>query len=287
MAEVDFRFGTGKPQVSFDLPLFHKWMFPDGTPWTYFYRKGEGYLLRFPGLGDFDVSADGLFIQAWPVPGVSEETIQHLYLNQVLPLALSKQGKWIFHAGAIDTPFGAVAFLGESGRGKSTLAASFAMSGYRFFTDDALLLEKLEDVYLVQPSHPSIRLWRDSQEALVGDDVQLAPPVQYTSKARLLSGGELGFCPESRTLRRMYFLGDGSSTDVCIERMTPSEAVMGLVKNSFLLDIEAPDAVASHFNRLADMAELQIYYRLDYPRSYDMLPAVRQAIIEHAAAEDA
>ena len=61
---------------------------------------------------------------------------------------------------------------------------------------------------------------------------------------------------------------------------------MGLVKNSFLLDIEAPDVIALHFNRLADMAELPIYYRLDYPRSYEMLPTVRQAIIEHAAAED-
>ena len=29
---------------------FHEWTFPDGTVWTYFYRSGSDYLLRFPGL---------------------------------------------------------------------------------------------------------------------------------------------------------------------------------------------------------------------------------------------
>ena len=39
---------------------FHVWSFPDGTVWTYFYRNGSDYLLRFPELADFEVSAD------WP-----------------------------------------------------------------------------------------------------------------------------------------------------------------------------------------------------------------------------
>ena len=30
--------------------LFHERTFPDGTVWTYFYRSGSDYLLRFPGL---------------------------------------------------------------------------------------------------------------------------------------------------------------------------------------------------------------------------------------------
>jgi len=283
---IDYSIGQPRSQDEVVLLPFHEWIFPDGTQWAQFYRIDQNYLVRFPDLGDFDISADGLIVRSWPVPGITAGTVDHLYLNQVLPLVLSKLGKWVFHASAVETRTGAVVFLAESGRGKSTLAAAFATAGYRFLTDDALLLEPAGGGYEVQPSHPSVRLWRDSQEALLGDDAQLAPPVQYTSKARLLSGGDLAFCEESRPLRRMYFLGDGSSSDVSIERMIPSEALMGLVKNSFLLDIEAPDAVASHFNRLADMAELPIYYRLNYPRSYDMLPAVRQAIVEHAAAED-
>ena len=143
---------------------FHTWAFPDGTPWTEFYRENGGYLLRFPDLADFRVSADGLEVTGFPVPGVSESTSQHLYLNQVLPLVLSKLGKLVFHASAVEVPGGAVAFAAESGRGKSTLAASFAVNGFRFLTDDGLVLEPVADGYQVQPSHPSIRLWEDSEE---------------------------------------------------------------------------------------------------------------------------
>ena len=84
---------------------------------------------------------------------------------------LGKQGKLVFHASAIETGSGALVFMGISGRGKSTLAASFATNGFRFLTDDGLTVEEGNSRYQVQPSHPSIRLWQDSQEALVAADV--------------------------------------------------------------------------------------------------------------------
>lgn len=282
---VDFRIEGIRFQAPLVIDAFHDWVFPDGTHWAQFYRNGEDYLIRFPELADFDISVDGLAVRAWPVPGISDETVDHLYLNQVLPVVLSKQGKWVFHASAVETPSGAVAFLAESGRGKSTLAAGFAIAGYRFLTDDALLLERTGERYVVQPSNPSIRLWQDSQQALVGADAQLAPPVQYTPKARLLSGDALAFCPEKRPLQRMYFLGEGNARQVTFRQMSPSEAFMGLVKHSFLLDIEAQQTLSSHFNQLAEMVALPIYFYLDYPRAFDALPQVRQAIIEHANSE--
>jgi hypothetical protein len=47
-----------------------------------------------------------------------------------------------------------VVFAAESGRGKSTLAASFAVNGFRFLTDDGLVLEPAGEGYAVLPSHP-------------------------------------------------------------------------------------------------------------------------------------
>ena len=284
--DIDFSTEAGRFQAALALTSFQEWIFPDGTLWTRFYRTGEGYMLRFPDLGDFEVSADGRVVRAWPVPGIFEDTMQHLYLNQVLPLALSKQGRIVFHASAIETENGAIAFLGESGYGKSTLAASFAAGGQRFLTDDALLLDPADGGYLVQPSHPSIRLWDDSQEALLAADAELAPPVQYTPKARILSGDSLPFCNAARRLRRVYFLGDGSAVELMIQRMRPSEALIGLVRNSFLLDIEAQEMLSSHFDLLAEMVALPIYYHLDYPRSFAALPDIRQGILKHAGAQD-
>ena len=41
-----------------------------------------------------------------PAPDVSEATTQHLYLNRVLPLVLSKLGKLVFHASAVEVAGG-------------------------------------------------------------------------------------------------------------------------------------------------------------------------------------
>ena len=264
---------------------FHTWIFPDGTPWTAFYRTNGGYLLRFPDLADFQVSADALHVTGFPAPGVSDATVQHLYLNQVLPLVLSKQGKLVFHASAVEMGSGAVAFVAESGRGKSTLAASFAVSGFRFLSDDGLVVEPTVDGHRILPSHPSIRLWADSEAALVVPGVQIAPALSFTAKSRFLAGESIRFCDQPRPLRRVYFLGDGSAATLEFQRPSAAEALVEWVKHSFLLDVEEKPRLASHFDQVAKLVNQPIHYRLDYPRRFEDLARVRQAIVEHARHE--
>jgi hypothetical protein len=263
---------------------FHKWVFADGTLWTSFYRTGNGYLLRFPDLADFAVTTDGQEVTAYPVPGVSEQTVEHLYLNQVLPLALSRQFKLVLHASAVEIENFAVAFMGVSGQGKSTLATSFATSGHRFLTDDGLQLEKGEDAYLIQPSHPSIRLWDDSRLALMPETAQAAPPVDFTPKSRFLADDEVAYCDVARPLRCLYFLGEGDTDTVSIEPVSGRDAMIELVRHSFLLDIEAREMLMHHFGQLTELARIPMFFRLDYPREYEMLPQVRDAVIRHVTA---
>ena len=276
--------------VAAEIPLqpmssqpFHQWCFPDGRVWVTFFRNGDGYTLRFVELADFIVSGDGTRVNSYPALNTSASTIEHLYLNQVMPLALSLQGKLVLHASAVETSVGAIAFMGASGRGKSTLATAFAAAGFRFLTDDGLLLEKSEGGYKVQPSHPSIRLWDDSREALLLGKAMLAPPLQFTSKTRILSDDVLAFCDEARPLSSVYFLGDGSALELSIEPMRSSEALIGLLKHSFLLDIEARDMMASHFDKLTQLVKVPMCFNLDYPRCYADLPRVREAIIRHTS----
>lgn len=264
-------------------PPFHEWIMPDGSVWAAFYRSDAGYRVRFPDLVTFDISASGMDVQAHPEPGVDPATVEHLYLNQIHPLMLSKQGRLVFHGGAVEVPGGAVAFLGPSGRGKSTLTASFACEGHKFMTDDCLLLSKRAGRYDVLPSHPSIRLWDDSREALVHKAATFAPPVQYTPKSRVLSDEALSYCDEVRELRKVYFLGEGLASDVTIEPVSASEALIGLARNSFLLDVEMQAVIAQHFDELTHMVALPLYFRLDYPREYSHLPKVRAAVLAHVS----
>lgn len=274
----------GRIQRPVSQPPFHRWTFADGTEWTSFHRLGSGYLLRFPQLADFEVSSDGRDIRGWPAMGVKPTTVHHLYLNQVLPLALSRQGKLVLHASAVDVGGGCVAFMGASGRGKSTLAASFATAGTRFLTDDGLQLEWRGRQLIGLASHPSIRLWEDSQNALVGQTLALGPAVEYTTKARILADAGFAFCPDPQPLKAIYLLGDGTAPAVNIEPANPVTALLDLVRHSFLLDIDEQKMLASHFDDISRIANLPLHYHLDYPRRYEDLALVRQAILQHNSA---
>jgi hypothetical protein len=80
----------------------------------------------------------------------------------------------------------------------------------------------------------------------------------------------------------MYFLGDKTGVDeVRIEPISPQDALIELARNSFLLDIQMQDVIGRHFDELARMVSLPIFFRLDYPRDYAVLARVRQAVLEH------
>ena len=270
-----------RPQSPIDREPFHTWDLPLGTPWARFYRLEGCILLRFPDMADFEVLRDGHKVKCIPVPGTAQATIEHLFQNQVQPLALSKMGKLVFHASAVDIKGNAVAFLAESGRGKSTLAAKFAVSGYRFLTDDGLLLEPSASGYTLVPNHASIRLWKDSFETVLPAGTPTAPPLDFTTKDRILAGEVLPYCDQPRPFRCAYFLGDGSADDIAIRVLKPVEALVQWASHSFLLDIEDRKLTSAHFNGIAELAERVPAYLLDYPRRYEKLPQVLDAIVAH------
>ena len=274
---------TPRPQETPASPPFHSWVSPDGSLWASFHRVGDDIMLRFPGLADFMIAADGGSSACWPVPDLAEATREHLFLNQVLPLMLSQQGRPVFHGGAVETPAGAVAFLGRSGRGKSTLTAAFARAGNRFLTDDALLLEREGGDWSVLPSHPSIRLWDDSEAALVGEEGTRAAPVSFTSKARLLAHGSLPHRAEPAPLVAAYLLGDGLAEQARIAPLAGAAAFSVWAENGFLLDVEDRASLARRLDEIAALVERVPCFLLDYPRRYTDLDGVRRVILAHAS----
>ena len=281
---IDKTIKPARPQEPVDQDPFNCYVLDDDTVWTEFYHTKEGYLLRFPGLADFDVAIDGSKVVAYPAKGTDEATIEHLYINQLVPLALSRQGQPAFHASVVTLSGSAVAFLGQSGTGKSTLAASFALSGEMFLTDDALLVEESDEGCRVRPSHASLRLWSDSVEAIVGNDIQKAGPISYSDKAQLLAGEALAFCNESQPLAVAYVLEQSDVPSVLIRELTGLDRYMAWLGNSFLLDVVDNDLLARHFDWTHRISGKVPTFALDFPRDYDILPEVRAAIREHAGA---
>jgi hypothetical protein len=282
---ADFEHLAVRSQEPIETTPYDRWTFPDGSDFLLLYRTSEKYILRFPDLADFEIAHDSSRVTCTPAPNVPEATIAHLYLNQVLPLILSHKGKLVLHGSAVDAEGSAIAFVGNSGRGKSTLAASFAVDGCPFLTDDGMVLEAEVSAYMVLPSHPSVRLYQDSQEALMPRDAPTAPAVHYTSKSRFIAGSALPHCAQPRPLRAIYFLGEGTAQDVAIRRLNPAPALASLLQHAFILDVDDRPGVGAHFDRLAKLADEAACFRLDYPRCYQNLPTVLKAIRAHTTSQ--
>lgn len=276
------RHADSRSQQPAPSPSFLTVSAPDGSPWVAYYRNESGYLVRFPGLADFGISNDGTELTIFAVPGTSLQTLEHLCQNQAIPLALSLQKKLVLHGSAVEIGEISVAFLGESGRGKSTLAASFSSHGYRFLTDDGLFIERAKGHFFVRPSHPSIRLWDDSSAEFAANAVQPVSNIGRSVKARLLAGDTFLFCTESLPLGNVYFLGSGNSDDVTITPIRGQEIVIETIRHCFLLGVDEHEILKHNFQQLGEFSRLPIFFRLDYPRRYDMLDRVRDAVIGHA-----
>src|SRR5205085_11497996 len=96
--------------------------------------NGEIYE-RFADAGAFLMRA-GREIVVDPAEGVSGDVLRLYLLGPVLALALHQRGWLMLHASAVAMGQQAVAFLGGSGWGKSTMAGVLHQRGHALVADD-------------------------------------------------------------------------------------------------------------------------------------------------------
>lgn len=277
---VDLRLHPWQRQGLVGVPAYHAWPARAGGAVTEFYRLGDEYLIRYPTVADFRIDAEGVGVQCTP----ASEHVQWrgIYEQQVLPLVLAQRGAHVYHGGAVAIDGGAVAFVGRSGLGKSTLVTAFATRGHAFFADDCLLLEEGGPTgVLVRPHAPTIRLWADSLLAVApaGCAVQRAPG---SPKPRLTAGADMPHATEALPLRAVYVLGEGVAEQPLVVPLSPADAVIGWASNRFVLDIKDRNRLAANLRWAARMVAGIPASLLDYPRRYDALDAVVAAVVADA-----
>ena len=261
---------------------------PDGRTAFTVARAGPRALVRFGELADFLVSEDGRAIGCARRRRGDARVVAHLLLAQVVPLALSRQGRVVLHASAVETPRGAVAFLGASGCGKSTLGASFVREAFPLLADDGLLLTEHRGTLAGVPSYPEIRLWPDAYAALSSAGGARRAR-RLVRKRRLRAGsGRWPFGIGPVPLYRLYVLGHRAAAEgdqgVAIQPLTRREAFVELVRNSFRLDFHGAPRLLGEFDRITAIASGCAVYRLTFAREWSRLAAVRHAVLEHLAA---
>ena len=252
---------------------------PDGPVWLSSGRTADRYLLRFPGLAEFQVRPSDGVIDCRSTNGTPVETVRHLLLDQVIPRLLRLGGLLALHAGAVRVSGGAAGFLGTAGQGKSTLVASFTHAGFALMSDDCLALVSNGEAGEALGSYPGIRLWPDVIPSLCGASPRLSAVAHYSDKRRLGPSADLAFCAGPVPLRRLYVLDVAEGGEAAVDRMDAREATLELVASTYRLGDESAGDLEREFSILTRLVSRRLVRRLRVPQDLGRLAEARAAVL--------
>jgi hypothetical protein len=228
---------------------------PDRTIF-YTLARGDRTVLRYPGLAEFTAADHHMTrVTAHLHPGADAGLLPVLVSGALLAVHLMLNHHLVLHASAVRTGGRAVAFVGSSGMGKSTLAAALCGLGCGLVSDDLLRV----DDGVVFPGGTENRLRENARELAEGG-------VAYeTADGRLaLRPGEmvtdpvpLAACVVPRPSRDVH--------DVTARRLRPAEALLRLSRYPRVLGWQDPESMATTFQALADLVERVPVYEAVVP----------------------
>jgi hypothetical protein len=248
-------------------------------------RKVDEYLYVFPDNATFHITSEKL-IACFLNQDSSMQMLRHLLLNQIIPRYLATMGRLVLHASAVTLENGkSVAFLGNSGFGKSTLVSSFHRHGARLINDDCILLEFGDNGVKVIGGLVGIRLFPDSVNAVFTEASGFTNYTPYTDKQQLFLKDQMGEkAPESCVLDAMFLLNDPiekSADEISIQPVAGSEAMMGMIYSAFSLDPSDRKMLVGNFKNVGQaISDSMGIYSLQYPRVHELLAEVRAAVIK-------
>jgi hypothetical protein len=137
----------------------------DGTKMYWLVEDEQGFLLRMPGLVEYRISRDVRSVSWVRSPGTELEYAREVFRGHVMALLLGLAGYSVFHSSGVvlrdahDPSQGrAVAILGGTAAGKSTVAGLLVAAGAKFLTDDLLCVDAASDAIVVRGGCAELRL---------------------------------------------------------------------------------------------------------------------------------
>jgi hypothetical protein len=247
--------------------------------------NGQSYL-RWDGLFEFLVDADGRRIWCGWLGATSLESLQVYLLGQALSFALVKQGYEPLHATAVVIEGQAIAFLGSSGFGKSSLAAAFLADGHRLLTDDMLLLKRTDGGYEAQPGPSRIKLFPKMARRFLAGTASAVPMNSETEKLVLPLSADHSH-PGSAPLQALYVLSAPREVRrkqrIQLTSLTTKETFIELVGGTFNYLLTGSKRLERQYTECLGVASRVPARRISHPRVLSLLPAVRRAILADLA----
>jgi hypothetical protein len=265
---------TGRPR-----PLLERRVAGGGVGLTVQHDEEAGYRVWAPRHGTWIVAPDGSTVTGSP-PSGPRWRWERLVLAQALPLAALLQGVELLHAGAVCLGDRAVAFLGPSGAGKTTIATQLVARGARLLTDDVLAVTTEGTTVwghrggaVARIDAAAIRRMSPAQRAALGDIEARGAKWHVRPPAG----------PARARLDALYVLTPGADdAAVAIRPVRPADPGI-LLGSAFLPYVDAGDRLRRQLDVVAAIAATVPLHAVDAGRRAGP-SAAAEAVMAHASA---
>lgn len=193
-----------------------------------FLQAGDGSLwLTVPDVARFLIR-NGTEILYEPLAGSDADSIRVFMLGSCTGALLFQRGYLVLHGNAFQVGDGCVMCVGNSGIGKSTLAAAMMQRGHNIIADDVCPVDARG--YAI-PGMPRIKLWQDSAIKLGIDtsNLQRIRPDMEKFNYPL----KHAYCQEALPVRAIYILNSDLSPDMTVERLQGMDKYLPLKNNTY------------------------------------------------------
>lgn len=212
---------------------------------------------------------------------VPDEDIKARLLGEMMAGIMRQRGRLVLHASAVSDGSRAVAILGESGWGKSTLVEYLCQQGYALVTDDVMPVDFSGPTPLVVPSYAQIRLRPDAAAHLVPRADEVLVPIERNGFKQARNG--VGMTSGPVPLAAVLFLQPHFDDETALLDIAPTDALMRTIAHTRaknLIHTNAQPLLKEHLAQCSRLLREIPSYVLARRRGFDALPEYEREIAQ-------
>ncbi|MGF1574969.1 MAG: hypothetical protein ACFCU9_03330 [Cyanophyceae cyanobacterium] len=208
---------------------------------------------------------------------VEMDLLRTYLVGNVLALLLTQRGYLVLHACSIEIFGKAIAVMGSSGAGKSSLAAALVQAGHQLCNDDLSPLLLKDNQPFLWPGYPQIKLYQEVIQTLRLTQDRLSSLHQREEKWGYRNHHDL--CSTPLPLRCIYMLEPGEHIEI-EDPLSTIAAIDGTLQQSW------PNRLGTsggerHLRQCVKLAQDVPCFRLIRGTEVSSLPQLAEKILDH------
>jgi hypothetical protein len=241
----------------------------------YTFAAPDRYYIAHEAAGCIEI-AEGQRITLDLVPEAPRGIVQTLVANLAFGVLLHQRRVLTLHASAVSIGGQVVAFIGDKGWGKSTMASALYRRGHDIVTDDVLGIDAAaEGPVRARAGVPQLKLWPDAVANTLGEDPDRLERIydQTEKRVRRVEAQRLAQQP----LARIYVLGGEEHLD--FHPLPPQQAFLHCMQHAYTKRIlRQTESAAWHLRQVSRLANDEIVWALRRPQDLELVPEIARRV---------